>query len=58
MESLVSRQEIDDARYSVYERCATFERNLVLTDTRLVKLANIKQLFLTIAKRIINVGLR
>ena len=56
MESLVSRQKITDTNYSIYERCATFERNLALTENRLLKMENMKNRFKDIAKRIINVG--
>lgn len=53
MEYLVCRQEINDTRYSIYERCATFERNLALTDNRLVKLDIVQQVFKELSKRII-----
>lgn len=53
MEYLVSRQEINDTRYSIYERCATFERNLALTDNRLVKLDVVQEVFKDISKRVI-----
>lgn len=56
MEYLVCRQRIDDLRYSIYERCATFERNLALTDNRIVKLDIVQDIFCEISKRIINVG--
>ena len=54
MEYLVCRQRIDDLRYSIYERCATFERNLALTDNRIVKLDVVQDIFREISKRIIN----
>lgn len=56
MEYLVCRQKINDATYSIYERCATFERNLALTDNRIVKLDIVQEIFKDIAKRIINVA--
>ena len=56
MEYLVCRQEISDTRYSIYERCATFERDLALTDNRLVKLDIVQEVFKELSKRIISVS--
>jgi hypothetical protein len=56
-EFLVARQEFNDTRYSIYERCATFERHMALTDTRVVKLSYIKQMFEQVARRVLNVDI-